>query len=63
MLMVIDTNKIKAKAFDAILETYEDHPHNQKLVRERVEEIADEYNSLRIILNECRVPVNQTHKE
>ena len=46
MLIVVDTDKIKARAFDGIMETFSEDPKNSTEIRKRVEEIAEKYTVL-----------------
>lgn len=63
MLIVVDTDKIKARAFEGIMETFNENPKDAKGLRERVDEIAEKYTVLEHEIRAASIPVNQVHKK
>lgn len=63
MLIVVDTDKIKARAFDAIMETFSEDPKNSTELRKRVDEISEKYTVLEHEIMSARIPVEQVHKK
>lgn len=61
MLVVVDTDKIKARAFDGIMETFSEAKGANKAfaIAERVEEISEKYNEVYQLITDCTIPVSQ----
>lgn len=63
MLVIVDTDKVKARAFDGILEAYADNPRNQRALRDRINEITDKYLEVEQLIFECDVPCKQIKRK